>query len=142
MNKNSDFCGCLYFSTKALGRILNSFAEKEFRQVGLSPSYAFLIMAVANKPGVHPKELANELELKPSTVTRLLEKLEAGDLIHREPIGKITEVHLTAKGLTQLESIKKCWYNLYLAYTNVLGEEAGKKIAHQINETALKLEKQ
>ena len=50
-------------------------AEEEFKHTGVSPTYAFLLMAVQEQPGITQKELGEALHVTPSTITRFIEKL-------------------------------------------------------------------
>ena len=72
----SKYCGCLYYSVNALSRVMTKIADEEFGVTGLSSSYAFLLMTVNEKPGIQPKEISQHMQLTPSTVTRLVEKME------------------------------------------------------------------
>jgi len=137
---SSPFCQCLYYASNALARITTRMAEEEFASVGLSPSYAFLIMTVAKKPGIQPGEISKDLELTPSTITRLIEKMEKKGLLRRKFEGKTTSVFVTAKGEARTEDIKKCWLNLYLRFQDVLGEENSKQITGLIYQAVQDLE--
>lgn len=99
-------------------------AEEEFAITGLAPSYAFLLMSVNDKPGIHPKELSEQMQLTPSTVTRLIEKMEIRGFVERKARGRITEVHPTAKSQQFDPQIKEAWQNLYKRYSSILGKEA------------------
>src|SRR6185312_10666430 len=94
---DSRFCQCLYFSSNALARKVEKLAQESWKPVGLSPSHAYLLMIVIEDPGVQPGTLANELQLQPSTITRLIEKLEQKKLVVRVMEGKITNVYPTSK---------------------------------------------
>jgi DNA-binding MarR family transcriptional regulator len=137
--KDSIFCRCLYYSANAFARLMTKMAEEEFSITGLSPSYAFLLMSVNDKPGIHPKELSEVMLLTPSTVTRLLEKLEHKGLLERKSIGKITEVHPTIKSLKINDNIKAAWSNLYDRYSEILGEEEGKSLTAEIYKASQKI---
>lgn len=65
---------CLYFTANRLGRIITKMAEDEFAVSGLSPTYAFLLMAVYEREGISQKELCEILHLQPSTITRFIER--------------------------------------------------------------------
>ena len=62
---------CLYFTANSLARQISRLADEEFRLTGLSPSHAFLLMLVNEKPGITQKELGLALNLAP---------------VHRDPI--------------------------------------------------------
>jgi DNA-binding MarR family transcriptional regulator len=130
---------CLYFSVSRLNRIVTKMAEEEFRSTGLTPSYAFLILLVIGKPGISPGELGSELHVAPSTVTRLLDKLEYKGLVLRKTEGKTASVHPTDSSLHLEAEIRRVWRNLYIRYSELLGEEEGKRLTHMLNEAAHKL---
>ena len=76
MTDKTPYCKCLYHSANALARIITKMADEEFSAVSLAPSYAFVVMTVNKNPGILAGELAEIMMLTPSTVTRLVEKLE------------------------------------------------------------------
>jgi DNA-binding MarR family transcriptional regulator len=104
-------------------------AEEEFAITGLAPSYAFLLMSVNEKPGIHPKELSEQMQLTPSTVTRLIEKMEYRGFVERKSQGRITEVHPTDKSMQLDPRIKEAWRNLYQRYSSILGKEVNQLTA-------------
>ena len=138
---SSQYCQCLYYASNALARVMTRMAEEEFASVGFSPSYAFLIMTVAQKPGIQPGEISKTLELTPSTITRLIEKMEKKGLLKRKAKGKTTGVFNTSKGEALVDEIKKCWGKLYKRYSKVLGEENGIKLTGMIYQSVKKLDK-
>ena len=140
MKCDSKYCGCLYFSANALARCITRIAEEEFAETGLSPSYAFLVMSINASPGIQPRELSSEMQLTPSTITRLIEKLEYKGLVERKIIGKYTEVYPTEKSLGLDETIKSAWMKLFNRYSEILGVENGKELTAQIYKATQLLE--
>ena len=139
--KESQYCQCLYYSANALARIMTRIADEEFASLGITPSYAFLIMSVNIKPGIQPGEISIEMQLTPSTVTRLIEKMEYKGLLERRTSGKFTEVYATGKGTEIIPQIKTCWMNLYRRYSAILGEENGQQLTSMIYDAVKKLDK-
>jgi MarR family transcriptional regulator, organic hydroperoxide resistance regulator len=139
-NEKNTYCKCLYYSANALARIITKIAEDEFKLVNLAPSYAFIVMTVNCKPGLQAGELANIMMLTPSTITRLLEKLEIQNLVSRQTEGRITRVYSTDKSIEMNESINTAWQSLYKRYVGILGEEYAKKLTEQVFQAALKME--
>ena len=139
--KDSQYCQCLYYSANALARIMTRFADEEFASLGITSSYAFLLMSVNSKPGIQPGEISVEMQLTPSTVTRLIEKMEYKGLLERRTSGKFTEVYLTGKGEEIIPQIKTCWMNLYRRYSAILGEENGQQLTSMIYDAVKKLDK-
>jgi len=139
-NEKSPYCNCLYYSSNALARIVTKMADEEFSVVNLSPSYAFVLMAVNSNPGIQAGELAQAMMLTPSTVTRLLEKLENTSMIKRHTEGRTTLVYPTKNSVALNDGIKAAWNKLYQRFVNILGEQAAKDLTDNIYKTAMKLE--
>ena len=79
---------CLYFNLNTLTREVNRLWEAAFQKVGLSPSHAYLMRAVFNAPGITQKNLADELKLSSSTITRFIDSLAARGLLERRQTGE------------------------------------------------------
>ncbi|MEH7347777.1 MarR family winged helix-turn-helix transcriptional regulator [Gottfriedia acidiceleris] len=134
------FSNCLYFTANHLARLMNKMAEEEFAPLGISPTYAFLLMAVYEQPNITQTELSNILHIAPSTTTRFVEKLEVKKLVERKSEGKLTLVNLTDRGIKLQEEIKVCWKNLYKRYAEILGEDVAKNITNQTFQAAFEIE--
>jgi MarR family transcriptional regulator, transcriptional regulator for hemolysin len=133
-------CSCLYFTSNKLNRILNKIAEEEFLKTGLSPSHALTLMNIDFQPGLSQKELSEIMNIKPSTTTRFIDKLETRGLVERKTKGKSSYLYPTQKGIDLKVEIGECWANLYKRYTEVLGHKKGVELTEIINEAATKLE--
>ena len=138
--QKSTYCTCLYHSANALSRLMTRISDEEFAGTGLSSSYAFLLMSVHKKPGIQPKELSEQLQLTPSTVTRLIEKLEYRGLLERRSCGRSTEVFLSQAGEDLQPKLKTAWQSLYRRYSGILGEEQARSLTANIYNASLKLE--
>jgi len=115
-------------------------ADEAFAPTGLSSSYAFLLMTVQGKPGINPKEISAKMQLSPSTITRLIEKMEYRGLLERKQAGRSTEVYPTAASHDLMSKIKESWENLHTNYEKILGKEEAEKLTSAIHEASLKLE--
>ncbi|MGZ8559485.1 MAG: MarR family winged helix-turn-helix transcriptional regulator [Chitinophagaceae bacterium] len=80
---DSKYCQCLYFTANALARKIEKLAKESWSKVELSPSHAYLLMLSIEQPGIQPTALAEHLQLQPSTITRLIDKLEEKKLVVR-----------------------------------------------------------
>lgn len=136
-----DFIGSLFHASNALNRQLGQMADEAFRELGLTSSYAFMIMIVQEQPGIQPTELSEKLQLTPSTITRLVEKMEYRGYLQRSSKGRATHITLTDKGEKIIPKLKAAWNNLQERYTHILGErytevlaEMTQKASVQINE--------
>ena len=140
-DKSAKYCGCLYFASNALARNITRLAEEAYAPTGLAPSHAMLLMAVIDQPGINPTEIAEIMLLKPSTVTRLVEKLEQKGLATRQSNGKFTEIYPTEEGNRLNMKIKSAWMDLYRQYTSLLGEDVGTQLAALSYKAAKTLDK-
>ncbi|MEI6695169.1 MAG: MarR family transcriptional regulator [Bacteroidota bacterium] len=140
-DKKTTYCKCLYYSANALARGITKMADEAFSVVNLAPSYAFIVMTVNKQSGLQAGELAQIMMLKPSTVTRLLEKLEIQDLVKRQTLGRLTLIYSTPKSLEINKKIENAWYVLYQNYVEILGEKFANQLTENVYSSALKLEK-
>src|ERR1700759_4045540 len=102
----SNYGRCLYYVSNVLAREMERIAISAWKPIGLPPSHAYLLMLVVGRPGIQPTLLSEEMKLKPSTITRLMEKLETKKLIVRTTTGKITNVYPTPKAKEMLPRMK------------------------------------
>ena len=127
-HKDDKYCGCLYYAANALARVMTRMAEEEFAITGLAASYAFLLMTVNDKPGIQPGEISEHMQLTPSTVSRLVEKMEYRGFLERRSQGKFTRVYPTAKSRRLDKKIHVAWMSLYNRYTEILGEKPAQEL--------------
>ncbi|WP_258102743.1 MarR family winged helix-turn-helix transcriptional regulator [Marinoscillum sp. MHG1-6] len=131
-DEKSIFCECLYFSANSLARNLTKLAEEAFAPTGLAPSYAFTLMVVNRNPGVTPSEIAREMHMTPSTITRFLDKLESKGYIIRASDGKKSLIQPTEKSLSKNEELSSAWTQVFEGYNKTLGAEFSYRLATEI----------
>lgn len=131
--------GCLFYAANALARKLTRMAEREFAPTGLAPSHGFLVMTVNALPGISAGDLAQAMQLQPSTVTRLMDKLEKDGYLRRRNKGKFIHVFPTERALRLNDPLKDAWRNLYGRYTEMLGEEESRSMTAMISEASGKI---
>jgi DNA-binding MarR family transcriptional regulator len=126
---------CLYFTANTMSRLINKMADEAFMQTGLAPSYAFVMMAIIDHQNMSQSELADFVNLSPSTVTRFVDKLILKELVERKHEGKITKVSATKQGQALHPLITECWKKLYDNYCEVLGEDFAVKLTADMAKT-------
>jgi DNA-binding MarR family transcriptional regulator len=136
---DSKYSKCLYFTSNALARKIDKLAQESWSKVDLSPSHAYLLMLALEEPGIQPSSIAEHLQLQPSTITRLLEKLEEKKLVIRTTEGKTTNVYPTPKGKELFPKMKECVNEFYSRYSAILGKEESAKLVQNIGKIADKL---
>ncbi|MEO7311655.1 MAG: MarR family winged helix-turn-helix transcriptional regulator [Chitinophagaceae bacterium] len=135
----STFRNCLYFTANALARKVEKMAIESWKSVGLSPSHGYLLMLVNKEPGLQPGCIADNLQLTPSTVTRLIEKLEAMKLVVRTSGGKATNVYPTPVGKKLLPQLKQCVDDFNRSYSNFIGKEECSRMVENMHKLADKM---
>ena len=137
---DSRYGRCIYFASNALARKTEKLASSIWKRVDLSPSHAYLLMIVLDEPGVQPGALSSELHLTPSTITRLIEKLETRKLVVRTTEGKSTSVYPTAKSREMKPLLQDCVDEFYQSCVGLLGKDECGRFVNSMNKIADKLE--
>lgn len=95
---------------------------------------------VLDEPGAQPGLLAAHLQLQPSTITRLIEKLEEKKLVIRTTEGKTTNVYPTPKGKELYPKMKTIVEEFGKQCDAVFGKEQCMAITNKIASVADKLD--
>lgn len=130
---------CLYFNLNALTRKINRIWAEAFEAFELSPSHAYLLRLVIAEPGLSQQNIADELRLEKSTVTRFVEALEERDLLRREKNGREQFVFPTQQAVSIGVSLEAQGAALYRRMTRTMGAENVKDLVGSLRETAAKL---
>jgi MarR family transcriptional regulator, organic hydroperoxide resistance regulator len=129
----------LYYTTTAFSREISSIAENAFMDLGLTPSDAYLIMVVNEKPNVQPTEISEKILLAPSTITRMIEKLEKRSIVTRTQEGKYTYVAVTTKGKDLYANILATWDEIHAVFTRKMDDDTVKLLVQHTSSAAKKL---
>jgi DNA-binding MarR family transcriptional regulator len=102
------FDQCLYFNTTALARLLEREWTRAFKPFGLTPSQAFMLRVVLEKPALLQSQLAGELAIARPTATRTLDGLQKLALVERRSTptdGREYAIHPTPSALALKDSL-------------------------------------
>jgi DNA-binding MarR family transcriptional regulator len=102
------FDHCLYFNTAALARALEREWTRAFKPFGLTPSQAFMLRVVLEKPALLQSELAKELAIARPTATRTLDGLQKLELVERRSTandGREYAIHPTPAAIALKDSL-------------------------------------
>ncbi len=122
-NECHDLNTCLYFATSKLARAFSKLADEAFAKTGLSPSHAVILYTINKRKKMPQKDLGELLNLTPSTVTRLIDKLQMRGYVEKESDGKAVCLMCTEKGLAEQETITEAWNTLHQSYDAYLTDE-------------------
>ena len=115
---------CLYFTATKFTRLISSLWEEAYRPISLSPSHAYLMMLILENPGDTPKKLSEKMDLKLSTVSRLIDGLFVKGLIIRKKINKDKRecsVYPTELGVSLKNDLVKITKKLHKKIRKILG---------------------
>jgi DNA-binding MarR family transcriptional regulator len=118
---------------------MTKLADEAFGVLGVSPSYAFLMMYVNDHPGVIQKDLSNQLDLAPSTVTRFVDALVQKGYLERRTEGRIAQIYPTSQGQALQPKLEAAWHDLFVRYSQVLGEEYSRELTQMVDNAAMLL---
>jgi len=102
------FDHCLYFNTTALARQLERVWTEAFKPFDLTPSQAFTLRAILQRPGMLHSELALALKIARATATRAVDGLVARGLVERRATkndGRESEIYPTAEGIALADGL-------------------------------------
>ena len=102
----------LFFSVSKLNRNVQRVAEEIFRPTGLPPSYGLLLLLLDEWKELSPSKISETLDIKPSTTTRFLDRLQKQNIVVRRIEGKYSYISLTPFGLSKLPEIKGAFETL------------------------------
>ena len=135
---------CLYFNSNALARTVTRLWADAYAEFGLSPPHAFLLRVVLAKPGSLQRELAEELDLSRSTVTRFLDSLEARGLLRRRSTGtdgREVQIHPTPKAKAMRKELERTGETLTKRMIAMFGERDISKTVSDLREIRRRLER-
>ena len=121
----SAYCNCLYHAANAMARSISRIADEEFAEADITPTQGFIVMTVVKRPGIRAGDIAKEMQLTPSTITRMLDKLEERGFVSRSSEGKSMLVYPTPDAIGAEQRIKTAWGKMYARSTKNLGKEKG-----------------
>jgi MarR family transcriptional regulator, organic hydroperoxide resistance regulator len=141
--KNIDFpalySDSLYFSSGALARQIEKVAKEAWKPSGLHPSQAYLLELIADSKLPYPTMFAKGMELSPSTITRMLEKLEKKQLITRAAYTPLSLVTVTDKGWKLWPVLLECKKTFIDRCKKLLGEQEHDRLISAMIDTTDKL---
>lgn len=125
---------CMYFTVSSLSRHLNELADRAFRPIELSPSHGHMLLAICDHPGITQVTLSDMLNLKPSTITRLLEKLIKKEYIYKVNKGRKSLIYPTENGQGMQGIIETALNRIYTQYNDILNKDFAEDLIDHIVE--------
>ncbi len=116
---------CLYFNSNAMVRQLNQVWDSAYQEAGLSAPHAYLLRLICHHPDISQKQVASELSLEKSTVTRFVAVLVDKGLLKRKQgtDGREIILQATTRGKKLGVQLDDIGNNLYKRMRNQLGAD-------------------
>jgi len=130
---------CLYFNSNALVRRINKKWEQAYEKTGLSPAHAYLLRLLLDKGELSQKQIAEELQLEKSTVTRFVTALEDKGLLDREKVGREQIIRPTATAIKMKQQLNRIGDELYQELQHTLGVTELKQMVGRVKSVGHKL---
>ena len=133
---------CIYFNTNALARQINKIWDDAFKPLGLSPSHAYVLRLVLENPGISMNQIAEELELAPSTVSRFVDSLIIKGFLKRVSDSddkRSTKILPTPKAKKIQTELEKIGQQLYTRLNEIIGKKTFSTLVTDMREIREKL---
>ncbi|MEM7798830.1 MAG: MarR family transcriptional regulator [Chloroflexota bacterium] len=131
---------CLYFNSNALVRKVNRIWKDAYAELGLSPSHAYLLRLVLAQPGLSQNQIAVELQLEKSTVTRFIDKMETEGYLTRtvskQRVTREQKIYPTDKAKAIHDRLEGISQRLYDQMRHIVGEDAMPTLVNELREVA------
>ena len=117
---------CLYFNTTSLARKLEREWTLAFKPFGLTPSQAFMLRVILEKPQSYQNALAKEMNITKPTASRGLDGLEKLGLIERRSSpedAREIEVHPTKKAKAMKDGLNAASGEVTKRFNKLLGSD-------------------
>lgn len=113
----------MHFTVNSFAREVGKIFDDYIKPMGVATSYAELLMLLSDSDGLQQHEIAEEMNLAPSTITRFIARLEKDKLVKKRKKTGRSDVILTEKGKEKTAQIKKEYANAIKDLEYALGEK-------------------
>ena len=116
---------CACFNARNAARAITDLYDETMSSGGLRLSQFAILLAIRRRHGATMQEIATELGLDPSTMTRTLRPLEEQALVHARPGDdkRAKTIELTPTGRQALQTSLALWRNAQEALRRKIGSQ-------------------
>jgi DNA-binding MarR family transcriptional regulator len=113
----------MHLAVNSFSREVSQFFDAYFESYNLATSYIELLLLVHKHEKITQKEIAEEMNLAPSTITRFIKKLEKKGLTDKEKDGRAALIVLSADGRKMISEFSERYEKAISDLKNKLGEK-------------------
>ncbi len=134
--------GCTNFKTRQLSRLLSRHYDAELATAGLKTTQYSLLSHVLRLGPISPGELARQMGLDASTLTRNLQPLLAAGWLRQDTgsDARTRSIHLTDAGRSKQAEAQRHWKAAQLQINQLLGAERVAALHGLIDDCTAQLE--
>jgi DNA-binding MarR family transcriptional regulator len=110
-------------SVNSFSRTLSAFFDDRLSRFNLATSYIELMILMRKNGGVSQKDIASQLSLAPSTVTRFVEKLKNQGYLTKQRDGRNMTIELTDDGRRVSAEMEREYESIVQDIRDLMGEK-------------------
>lgn len=123
----------MHSTANLFSREITQHFDSYFEEFNLSTSYVELLLILLEREEVSQNDLAEEMQLAPSTITRFVNKLVKKGLVEKKKVGRTAVITLSPEGEVLSPTLKEGFENA----VNDLESMLGHKYVHTTRELLL-----
>ena len=113
----------MHTESNTFSRFVSKHFDSYFKESGLATSYVEVLIYVKDEGPVLQKEIADYLNLDPSTITRFLKKLQKSDWVVKEKTDGRTKIVLNSNRADEVQALQELYREAEEALSEVLGKK-------------------
>ena len=117
---NGDY---MHSAANLFSREISRHFDSYFTEFNLATSYAELLLILFEHEELSQNDLAEEMKLAPSTITRFVNKLVKKGLVEKNKVGRTAVITLSQEGQAVSPALKNSFENAVKDLENILGEK-------------------
>lgn len=113
----------MHSAANSFSREISRHFDSYFEEYDLATSYVELLLILLDKEEQSQNDLAEEMNLAPSTITRFVNKLVKKGLAQKKKDGRTAVITLSRKGQVLAPKLKSSFDNAVKELEEILGEK-------------------
>ncbi len=113
----------MHSTSNSFSREITRHFDSYFEEYDLATSYVELLLILNEKEELSQNDLADEMKLAPSTITRFINKLVKKNLVQKKKVGRTAVITLSKKGQDQLPALKRNFDDAVNDLKAILGDK-------------------
>lgn len=113
----------MHSEANTFSRSVSKHFDSYFKKFGLATSYVEVLIFIKNEDSCLQKEIADHLNLDPSTITRFLKKLQKEDWVVKEKVEGRIKILLNSKRADEVKTLQELYREAEEALSEILGDK-------------------